>query len=92
MQSDDDIRNWFHFHPATAVTGPKHDRVRSTFRATADHLLRELPAGPDRTLALRKLQEAMWAANSAIACNQTEDAPQLNPHSVDTGPIGPPLF
>ena len=81
---DDAILNWFAFHPATAVTGPIHDAIRTDFRATAKALLEVLPAGPDRTVALRKLQEAMWAANACVACNQTEDQPQRNPHSRDS--------
>lgn len=64
------VTNWFEYHPATAVTGPLHDSVRADFRKLASDLYDQLPEGPDKTLALRKLQEAMWATNAAIACNQ----------------------
>ena len=63
------IDNWFAFHPATRTTGPLHDDVREQFRNLAHWLARKLPSGPDRTLTIRKLQEAMWSANATIACD-----------------------
>lgn len=63
-----DVENWFVYHPATDVTGPIHDSIRLEFRQLALNLYDMLPEGPDRTIALRKVQEAMWAANAAIAC------------------------
>jgi len=78
---DETIIGWFKFHPATAVTGPMHDDVRVHFRDLAKRLLNTLPAGPDRTLALRKLQEAMMLSNACIANNQDDALPALNPHS-----------
>lgn len=65
--SDGQIKDWFHFHPGTPVTGPQHDKVRQLFQELAHGLLELLPAGADRTLALRKAQEAMWASNSCVA-------------------------
>lgn len=85
---DATVLGWFRFHPATATTGPTHDAIRQAFRATAQNLLGFLPEGPDRTLALRKFQEAMMFANACLANSQTpeEDAQALNPHSVDAPP------
>jgi hypothetical protein len=59
--------NWFRFHPATTITGPQHDELRAHFRALAEVLLIRLPGSPDKTVALRKLQDAMMAANACIA-------------------------
>jgi hypothetical protein len=70
--SEAQIDNWFSLHPATEVTGPLHDEIRGGFRDLAHHLDDLIPHGPDLTLAIRKLQEAMWAANSAIACAPRE--------------------
>lgn len=75
--------NWFEFHPATEVTGPKHDAVRAKFKQLARFLQKELPAGPDQTIAIRKLQDAMMSANACIACNQ-DDGPAVNPASTDS--------
>lgn len=69
---DDVIRNWFVYHPATPTTGPMHDDVRSVFQNAADALFGILPPGPDRTVAFRKLQDAMMAANACVANNQAE--------------------
>ena len=79
--------NWFRFHPATAVTGPIHDRIRAQFRSVALTLVDKLPDGPDKTVALRKLQDAMMSANACIANAQTpeEDAQPINLHSTDKG-------
>lgn len=62
--------NWFVFHPATPDTGPVHDYIREEFLGLAQNLMRILPDNPDRTVAIRALQSAMWAANSAVACRQ----------------------
>lgn len=75
--------NWFRFHPATAETGPIHDGIRGAFRQTARHLLSVLPEGPDKTVALRKLQDAMMSANACVA-NNYPDGPAINPHSGAT--------
>jgi hypothetical protein len=64
---DEQVLGWFDFHPATMTTGPLHAGIRAAFKLLAHDLLTNLPPGADRTLALRKLQEAMWAANSCIA-------------------------
>lgn len=89
MSPDESARNmamlnWFRFHPATAVTGPIHDQIRVGYRKLAEKMLELLPEGPDRTLALRKLQDAMMAANACVANAQPEDAPALNEHSGKT--------
>lgn len=68
--TEDQINDWFGYHPANDTTGPLHDKTRANFLALAQELRYRLPAGADRTLAIRKLQEAMWAANSAIACSR----------------------
>lgn len=78
------VESWFTYHPATPITGPIHDNIRATFRAAAHGLIDLLPEGPDKTLALRKLQEAMWSANACVANAQTEDQPARNPHSQDS--------
>ncbi len=65
--TDFSVVNWFVWHPATEHTGPLHDTIRASFRALALTELATLPPGADRTLALRKLQEAMWAANACVA-------------------------
>lgn len=70
-----DIENRFAFHPATAVTGAKHDDIRNTLKRVALKFQRDLPDGRHKALALTKLQEAMWAANAAVACDSPAESP-----------------
>lgn len=71
---DEQLDNWFGYHPpASPEVGLAHDLIRSDFRAVADRLQVRLPEGPDKTVAFRKLQEAMWAANACLACNATQE-------------------
>lgn len=67
VPSDGQIKDWFHFHQGTSATNPLHDAVREAFQQLAEQLLQLLPPGADRTFALRKAQEAMWASNSCVA-------------------------
>jgi len=73
--SDRDLINsWFSSHPAsTAEKINAHELIRDGFKGLAFRLLYLLPPGPDRTVAMRKLREAMYAANATLACNTTEN-------------------
>lgn len=57
----------FVYHPATEQTAPLHAAVRSTVIGLVKAWWNTLPEGPEKTLALRKLQEAAMYANLAIA-------------------------
>lgn len=70
-----DVENRFAFHPATEVTGPQHDAVRADLKRLALKFVKTLPPGRHKSMALTHLQEAMWAANAAIACD-TPAAPE----------------
>lgn len=65
-----DIENTFSFHPATPITGPKHDEVRSIIKTAANHLNSIIPECAEKTLMFRALQLAMFQANAAIAINK----------------------
>ncbi|GAA4699944.1 DUF7681 family protein [Phytohabitans rumicis] len=67
------IEQEFGYHPATPVTGPVHDHVRAMMRTTAHRLNELLPECEPKKLALAALREAMWAANSAVACYGSGD-------------------
>lgn len=64
-----DITNRFSFHPATEVTGPKHENVRTSCFEFAEWLNENLPEGREKSLAITKLEEVMFWANAAIARN-----------------------
>jgi len=67
------IENDFSFHPATGVTGPKHDRVRRLMRNVAHELALEVPAGREASVMLTKLEETMMWANAGIARERAYD-------------------
>lgn len=65
---DEQLREWFGFHPAgTERKRNAHQTVRLTFYALALELNELLPEGPEKTIALRKLQDAAMAANASLA-------------------------
>jgi hypothetical protein len=63
-----DIESIFSHHPPKSdEVAALHDTIRREVRLTATLFDAELPDSPEKTLAIRKLQEAMMYANSAIA-------------------------
>ena len=69
----DTLRNSFIFHPATEATGPRHQEVRDRCYALALWVADNTPPGRHQALALTFIEQAMWAANSAIACDTPEE-------------------
>lgn len=65
----EEVLDRFRFHPATAVTGPLHDKVRLAFGGMAAFLLDLVPPGRHQSLALTALQEAMTWSDAGIACD-----------------------
>lgn len=61
----------FAFHPATPVTGPKHDEIRSACLALAGLIVGATPESREQSLAITALEEAMMWANAAIARRTT---------------------
>ena len=73
MRTLEEALDQFAYHPATAVTAPKHAAVRRIAADTIAALWEVLPDGPEKTLAIRKLQEAAMYANLAIALTAGAD-------------------
>ena len=65
-----DLDNRFNFHPATDVTGPKHEEVRTRMRVLAQALTLLVPPGRELSLAITAMEEAMMWANAGIARHQ----------------------
>jgi hypothetical protein len=73
MRSLEEAQDQFAYHPATPDTGPRHADVRDLFGAFLPHLWAKVPDVPEKTLAIRKLQEAQMYANLAIALTAPAD-------------------
>jgi hypothetical protein len=69
----EDINNRFAFHPATtAEKRAVHGSVRATCWDAAVAIDLACPDGREKSLAITKLEEAMFWANAAIARANTE--------------------
>lgn len=73
MITDDQLRNWFSYHPPTesidpAAVSASYDRIRAAGLAFARVLVEETPPCADQSAAIRHAREAVFNANAAIAC------------------------
>lgn len=68
-----ELKNRFRYHPPqTEQRRQAHETVRSGLLTTAERLYELLPDGREKSLAITKLEEAMFWANAALA--RTPDA------------------
>lgn len=65
----DEWANRFGYHKATEVTIPLHRELREDFLHLAEMIIRKVPAGRERALALTNLQQALFFANAGVAIN-----------------------
>lgn len=85
MTNVTEVANRFVYHTAqTAARVYAHNQVRERFRRLAVSLAGSLPEGREKALALTKLEEAMFWANSGIA-RAPEGAEQYGP--IETIPM-----
>lgn len=73
MRSLEEAQDQFAYHPATPESAPKHAAVRDIFRDVLPQLWDAVPDGPEKTLAIRKLQESQMYCNLAIALTSPAD-------------------
>jgi hypothetical protein len=63
----EDIDHRFNHHPPSPEKIVLHEAVRALARGLAHDWVDSLPEGREKSLALTKLEEAMFWANAAIA-------------------------
>jgi hypothetical protein len=67
---DDEVATWANrmgYHKANETTLPLHRELREDFTHVAEMVIRKVPAGRERSLALTALQEALMWANAGVA-------------------------
>ena len=60
------VNDAFEYHPWTQEQVEAGHRVRTALALAVLQIIRDVPPGPDRTVAIRKIREARMDANSAI--------------------------
>lgn len=66
--SEATLDNWFTYHKPTDGQPEQYERLRAAGRVLAQAILMNTPASADQTAAIRKVREAVFTANAAIAC------------------------
>jgi len=69
----EEVQDQFAYHPATPTTATTHNELRAAFATHAAHIWELIPDGPEKTLAMRKLQESLMYANLAVAMTAPVD-------------------
>lgn len=69
MTSDEQgiINTCFNHHAPDAMRVEAHQTMRGAFKTSAQYLMMNVAPSRERSLALTKLEEAMFWANAAIA-------------------------
>ena len=62
------LDNWFTYHAPTAEQQAAYVALRHAAREFAAVVVANTPPSADQTAALRKIREAVFTANAAIAC------------------------
>jgi hypothetical protein len=66
--SNEDIDHRFTYHvPPDEERAKAHEGVRTVLGETAKYVVARTPAGREQSLAITKLEEAMFWANAALA-------------------------
>lgn len=68
-----DLENVFTYHPPTGDQVETYQAIREGGKALAQLIDESAPNGPEKTLAIRKVQEAVMWTNAAIACSPRPD-------------------
>ena len=67
-----EIDNLFTYHAPSLEDLPKYRAIREAGRYFARVLVAMTPAGADQCAAVRKVREAVFTANAAIACERKD--------------------
>lgn len=63
-----ELENWFTYHRPTGDQPQQYEAIRAAGRQFAEVIVANTPPSADQTAAVRKIREAVFTANAAIAC------------------------
>ena len=66
--AQEQLDNWFTYHSPTPDQLPKYLAIREAGKVFAETIVANVPDSADCTAAIRKIREAVFTANAAIAC------------------------
>ncbi len=67
-EEQQNINNWFVYHAPKSDQLNRYQELRDAGKQLAETILKNCPPSPDRTVAIRKIREAIMVANASIAC------------------------
>lgn len=67
-----DLDNLFAYHAPRDDQVQRYDQLREAAKAFAATILDLTPPGADQSAAVRKVREAVYTANAAIACGEAD--------------------
>lgn len=70
-----ELDNLFSHHPPKGNQVERYNDIREAGRLFAQVVVDSTPPGPDQSVAIRKIREAVMTANAAIACGEVDDIP-----------------
>lgn len=73
MRTLNDALDQFAYHPATEDTAPRHSALRDAVLTFTQETWDLIPDGPEKTLALRGLQQFLMHAQLAVALTAPAD-------------------
>lgn len=68
--TNNELDNLFSHHPPKGDQVERYNRIREAGKAMAKVIIETTLAGPDQSVAVRKIREAVMTANAAIACGE----------------------
>ncbi len=63
-----DLDNYFVYHAPTEAQIKQYHEIRTAAKIFAETINRHVPAGADKSAAIRLVREATMTANAGIAC------------------------
>lgn len=66
--TEEQLENWFTYHPPKVGQPEKYEAIRAAAHEFAKVVVELTPESADQSVAVRKIREAVYSANAAIAC------------------------